>query len=448
MAALKALGLSFPVDTLSLMEAHLTVVGFMRSFSFLHYSVQEFLAAWHMTRLGSEEQTKVVLDILHSSPLSPVLPFFAGLTRLSNPSVRDVVLEVTKHPLDQYSVMSNKPRTASEDKRRLALALLNCLYEAHDLNLCQLVKPPNSTIDDGECVISFRALGLDPGDCLSVGYFMAHHSSCAVDLSSCLISESGVEVLLQQLKTSPVSDPPSAFFLQLDHNLLTSRSMKLVSTAVQAPSRLRTLSIIGSWKPSQVATNLTHLIQGLCRRSSSIAVSIACCNITSEHVHLLVLLITTCHHIRLLGLSHNDIGGGMKFIAKALELNTAMETLLLDGCNIGDDSLMELAKVLEGHSSIVGVSLTINPFSSRALVSFLKSQFQSRLQYLELERSLSHEENHVYNQLRRFRATTSMPTVTIDEAYHKLKKHHDNAEKDLYSVPPHVQSRAFSSKFD
>ncbi len=51
-----------------------------------------------MSNFGIEEQAKAVSDILHSSPLSPVLPFFAGLTGLSNPAVRDVLLEVTKHP--------------------------------------------------------------------------------------------------------------------------------------------------------------------------------------------------------------------------------------------------------------------------------------------------------------------------------------------------------------
>ncbi len=64
-----------------------------------------FLAAWHVSRLGSEEQAKAVSDILHSSPLSPVLPFFTGLTGLSNP----VLLEVTKHSLDILAFVANRP---------------------------------------------------------------------------------------------------------------------------------------------------------------------------------------------------------------------------------------------------------------------------------------------------------------------------------------------------
>ncbi len=92
----------------------LTSFGPSNSFSFLHYSVQEFLAAWHMFRLGSEEQAKAVSDVLHSSPLSSVLPFFAGLTGVSSPAVRDILLKVTKYPLDAYSFAASKLLTESD----------------------------------------------------------------------------------------------------------------------------------------------------------------------------------------------------------------------------------------------------------------------------------------------------------------------------------------------
>ncbi len=169
LTSLKGHGLSYPSDTFSLMEAHLTIFGFAHNFTFLLYAVQEFLAAWHMSRFGSEEQAKAVSDVLHSSPLSPVLPFFAGLTGLSNPAVRDVLLEVTKQPLDMFTVLANRPQSVAADRRRLALALLNCIYDSQNSSLCDQVVCPDTLNLQYKTSISFQFFGLEPTDCLSIG---------------------------------------------------------------------------------------------------------------------------------------------------------------------------------------------------------------------------------------------------------------------------------------
>ena len=59
-----------------------------------------------MSKLSEEEQTKSVGQILHSTPLSTVLPFYAGLTGLSNEGVCGILLAVAEQqrPLDVYVV--------------------------------------------------------------------------------------------------------------------------------------------------------------------------------------------------------------------------------------------------------------------------------------------------------------------------------------------------------
>ncbi len=304
------------------MEAHqrLTSFGPSRSYSFLHYSVQEFLAAWHMFRLDSEKQAKAVSDVLHSSPLSPVLPFFAGLTGLSSPAVREILLKVTKYPLDKFSVLAAKPRTESVDRRRLALALLNCTYESQDHTLCDYVNTPRGK--DQSMEISFDSLGLEPTDCLSIGYFMAHQSSCILDLTYCSIGDVGLEALMTQLRhiaeTSTISCTNHRLILH--GNTFTSRGMKLVSTVIQTPL-LSGISFHYCWLPTQVATNLTYLIEGLSRRSTSFGVGLPD-TVTSDHIHYLVLLLTTCR-LQLFQLETSNVTEGMPFIAEALKQTTS-----------------------------------------------------------------------------------------------------------------------------
>ena len=67
------------LDSLGLMQVHqqLTMFGPCHQCSFLHFTVQEFLAAYHISKQSSSAQTKMISEILHRDPLSPVLPFYA-----------------------------------------------------------------------------------------------------------------------------------------------------------------------------------------------------------------------------------------------------------------------------------------------------------------------------------------------------------------------------------
>ena len=205
--SLQKLGLKHSSSPLGLMQAQQQLTGFgaRHCYSFLHYAVQEFLAAYHISKLSEEEQKKYVGQILHSTPLSTVLPFYAGLTGLSNEGACGILLEVTKQPLDWYAVSLALSHTLHEssDRRRLFLALLNCIYEAQNPSICKLVNPPLHPANRGifleagvppdgctdvsmsSCCFSFSHLGLDAVDCLSIGYFI---------FNKCLLSNKQLEV--------------------------------------------------------------------------------------------------------------------------------------------------------------------------------------------------------------------------------------------------------------
>jgi len=158
----------------------------------VHYAVQEFLAAYHISKL-SEKQGEIIRQVLTSSPLSLVIPFYAGLTRLYNVDACGVLLEITRHPLDFIAAvegMHAEPSAESSDRRRTALALMNCIYESQRPEICQQVallpNPEAIESEEGESVLSFQSLGLEPTDCLSIGYFFANKqldNVCHLDLS-------------------------------------------------------------------------------------------------------------------------------------------------------------------------------------------------------------------------------------------------------------------------
>ena len=107
-------------------------------YSFLHYTIQEFLAAYEITELEHVKQTETVKRLLQKSPLSTTLPFYAGLTKMVNTDAFKLLLKVQDIPLELHLVaqqLKSHPNDPGSDPRRLLVALMNCIYESgrHEL---------------------------------------------------------------------------------------------------------------------------------------------------------------------------------------------------------------------------------------------------------------------------------------------------------------------------
>ena len=62
-----------------------------------------------------------------------MLPFYAGLTELSNPGVCSILTKVTEKPLDRDTFLARlaqNPGSESSDSRKLLLALMNCIWQS------------------------------------------------------------------------------------------------------------------------------------------------------------------------------------------------------------------------------------------------------------------------------------------------------------------------------
>ena len=159
------LGPSF--NTLGLLQGveSFVVCGRSHSYNFLHLTIQELLAAIYMgSKLKASEQTKQ-FQLLFSNPrFSTVFQFFAAKTKLKSHGISRVVTQIAKN------------RGSG-----LLTYLLNCLFEAQDSSLCQLVAEKLKS--------SFYLTGttLKPLDCLSIGYFIGNLKGFDVYLNNCSI---------------------------------------------------------------------------------------------------------------------------------------------------------------------------------------------------------------------------------------------------------------------
>ena len=139
-ANLPSLGLLQAVEGLTLHSKSL-------SYNFLHLSVQELLAAYHISHMDSSKQMEVFERMFGGSRFQAVLHYYSGFTKLANPGIRDFVSTYTRQ------------KSSIKD----LLPLLHCFYEAQELSLCKLVF-------SRECIELNSAF--NPVDYLAIGYFI------------------------------------------------------------------------------------------------------------------------------------------------------------------------------------------------------------------------------------------------------------------------------------
>ena len=470
--SLRQLGLTHPSSPLGLMQAQQQLTGFRQHhhYSFLHYAVQEFLAAYHISELSEKEQTKAVWQILHSTPLSTVLPFYAGLTRLSNEDARGVLLEVIKQPLDRYAVATALQHTLHEstDRRRLVLALLHCIYEAQKPSICKLVNPPphpsmigmiqeSGVVADSKFImrvfglmISLNFLGLDAVDCLSIGYFI--HKKCVVskhltavkfDLGRCYIGDTEIEILTKHIRQVPSSGP--GVKLELAHNTMTHRAIKSISDTLIQTSALREINLTGCLHPAVTDINcaLKYLIEGVSRNTSLEGLVIGDCSLGLAHAYHLALLAAVCN-TKLFGLSfNNNIRRAIPFIAEAIKHNKAVRLLDLAGELLSDRELLVLGEALQQNDTLTILHIENNPFSANALTLFLK-QFigtNSRLCTVVTFHSLSDEQRRTVNIINTFRFYQSAPPLEVTDGSAVYSRAIEVA-RSVDSAPPDILTRS------
>ena len=189
---IQAVHLQADISSLGLLQAieGLTLYSKSRSYNFLHLSVQELLAAYHISQMRPTGQVEVFKKLFGSSRFQAVLQYYCGFTKLANLEIQNFI----------YSYQQHKFRF------KQLLPLLHCFFEAQQPSLCKLVDP--RFIPSARCKMIDSA-NLDPIDILAIGYFF---SSLLCTLPLCISgyhlsirSDHHLKLLLSQLPKRELS---------------------------------------------------------------------------------------------------------------------------------------------------------------------------------------------------------------------------------------------------
>ena len=145
--------------------------GYVKVYQFIHLSVQEFLAAYHMQGLPHAEQITLLNEYRSDKQFLNIWRFLSGITGLKNVHVRDKILSDT--------------RQTNESQ----LFLIHCLYEASDSVACSVAA------EKLKSVLNLNNQLLNPADCLCAAYVVSKGGNWTLDLRGCYIGDEGLRVM-------------------------------------------------------------------------------------------------------------------------------------------------------------------------------------------------------------------------------------------------------------
>ena len=312
---LTALSIPKDISIYGLLQSVPSIVsdGHQTYFCFLHLSIQELLAAVHISHMSSKQQISVFQELFGTPRFSAVFQFYAGITKLkvSRPFLSKLPRFLCRVPTSVYDLVT---KVVEEEEKKsfrllvkpkpLLVSLVRCLYEAEDSTLCVFVA------DLLHHSLSLSTTTLTPLDCLSIGSFLSAISTTVsgaftVHLKDCSISDQGCKFLARGF--SRHLNTHSEITLQFDVDLSTND-----------------INDIGAHHIAELLKNI-RVVQ--------------------------------------LNLSRNRIGeDGLKSLCKVLSTSTSLKELKLADCSLilNEENGSSLYQLLNGNESLTCLNLSVN----------------------------------------------------------------------------------------
>ena len=335
-------------NTLSILhgvESFVKYANKVRSYNFVHLSIQELLAAFYMTKwLPLEEQITRFNELFDNPRFSAVFQFYSAMTKLQTPGISDILTKVAEQCSDQ----------SPDNKLKILLVtLFHCLNAAQDPNLCELVM---KHLQHG---VNLGHITLNPTDCLCIGYFL----SCACNASTstskfkaklfgCNIGDTGCKYLVKGLQTclTTTGHTATCLYVDLKWNNIREKGSNELSKLLQFDC-INGMNLNGNEELSDQGT--FHITKELKSNTSLTELQLYTCGLTAEGIYYIAEAIKINKSLTLLNIGGNGIyDEGIKSLAEALKVNHCLESLELSSCGMTDAGLKHIISSLLHNESL------------------------------------------------------------------------------------------------
>ena len=289
------------------------------SYNFLHLTVQEYLAAFHLSRQPVKKQMahfreyKEHMKSGEHHHFHMVLRFLCGVRKFSGYSSEVLNTLCVEEVVDSASVV-----------RKVAFNTLHWLFEAQDNDVIAKV------LGSSDIQLDEQFGGVTPFDCFVLGYCVSH-SNCTWKIDLRHIGDEGVEMLVRGAVEEETHCTGRISEIDLSENDITSEGVKhLLKFPKQIINKLETLNLHGNNLNSESCAALAHLIPHVPR-------------------------------LKKLDLSNNPIGqGGTVPVITSLITHNSLKKLELSNARIGVEDCRALSELLSSSTSLKELDISRN----------------------------------------------------------------------------------------
>ena len=334
-----------------------SVCGFESIYTFLHLTFQEYLAAYHISKLEDEKQLEIISTYGQKKHMGVVWKFYCGLVNFSG----------------------------QEQKLKKLMSLTNDLFNVHCAFESQQSIACNYVVQATECgTLAFDSHFLTPSDLTAIGY-VAKNSEYPVEkivLNQCNLVQEGVEAFLNevgdkisslkalsyhgrdflmeqfQLLNSCLHSMVSLEVLEISHTTLGAKKVELLTANLTLPN-LETL-ILSS---SMLRTSTSNILKLLQFNSSKFKEVLLMDGYLPDYKDILISAFGSspflhgCGSLKKINIqNHNLQRNELEVLSESIMHNFCCTSLILTNCRIGDMAgalnnlaLLELFDVSDNH---------------------------------------------------------------------------------------------------
>ena len=218
---------------------HFGLTGKTMTFNFLHFTIQEFLAAHHVASLLPSKERKILKEKFWNDTHSNMFAIYISLTKGQRASFKQFIKPSLGQRLKGFLTGEQVENRFLEDKVK-CLHLFRCFFEAGDKEMCRSITNAK-TLDFSSKRMILWNTRLSPKDVECVTVFLtcsSHKEWEKLHLGDCYIQDHGVHILHRGLTNFSVT----IISLWLWSNSLTESSSAAISD-VTISCRVKQLSI-------------------------------------------------------------------------------------------------------------------------------------------------------------------------------------------------------------
>ena len=315
---------------------HFGLAGKTMTFNFVHFSIQEFLSAYHITQLPPDEELRVLEAKFWSDIHSNMFAMYTSLTK----GQRSAFKQFLSRGDDTITIAE----TYLKDQLK-CLRLFRCFYEANDKAFYTSIQQ-GKTFDDKVINLEETSLTVYDVECVTLFLTCSPYKEWKkLNLSSCHIQDHGCRVLHHDLMSSDVSIKK----LGLRYNGFTRSSSSSINDLI-IHCRVEELNITGNdtiGEDPAFYNMLTH------PSSRLVTLDMWGTSLSSPSAITLFTALSKGNKLKGISIGNNLITDeACEVIATTMKNNTSLVKLWVWGNKISGEAAQRLVQVLNNNDTL------------------------------------------------------------------------------------------------